>query len=281
MDLGMTTNIINMTMNKTMDVDNFPSLSRENMTTKPRIFNNMTVSSLELSQFPAKNNKIHACRFILEEKVCPRGASSCGFAHSIKELSVNDCMNAERCYLVSNKNSTYYNTNKDRKCNRKHPGESLNNFHSRVQTKKNMPTLPDEIPIYSSKCTKMCRNIFKGDKCEIPECPYAHVLSELVLTECGFRDKCIYVRKDKNEYVNVDAKNKVCVRKHPEETSENVVKRRLEEIEKQPILPVYPEDVTAVLKDGTFFIKTPYKVAMMALSIAMKNGMQNINMTTY
>ena len=273
-------------MNTNLNIDNmntFPNLSFKNIKNiKDKVKSNMLQPILEKI---SKNSNIKrlACKTILNGEICSYG-NKCSFAHSIRDMIVDDCMNGSRCYFVYvNKDGVYMN-NGDKICRRKHISETIENFHERVQTKKYNANLHDENPKFSVKCTKMCKTVLQENKCETENCQYAHRIEELILTDCGFKDKCIYVVKKNETFLNIDCKRKVCIRKHPGETPENVVKRRKDEQEvNRPSIHTinFPEGVTTEIKDGTFFIRTPYNSAMVTLSVAMKNNIKNINLTTY
>ncbi len=269
----------NLVMDMDMNIENtnnFPSLSMENL--KNTIDNEVDNKNVVINKV-VKPIKKRACEKILEGLHCIYGFR-CTFAHSIAELVIDDCMHGKRCYSVFFDRNGVYCNNGDRICRRLHPSESLELYHKRVETKKNMPTLPDEVAKVSAKCTKMCRVVLQNTKCEILECQYAHSLEELIVSDCGYGDTCIHVKRDGDEYKNIDPKNKVCMRIHPDETIENVVKRRAEEIEK-PSYSLFPKGVSIKVDYGKTSIKTPQNYVINVLKTALDNGIKDLSITTY
>lgn len=266
----------NMNTNLDMNIENtnnFPSLSMENL---KNTISNESVFEVEKITKPIKKR---ACQNILEGLNCTYGAR-CTFAHAIAELVVDNCMHGGRCYSVFfDKNGVYCN-NGDRICRRLHPSESLELYHKRVETKKNMPTFPDEVAKLSAKCTKMCRVTLQNTKCETPDCQYAHNLEELIVSDCGYGDICIHIKRDGDEYTNKDPKNKVCMRIHPNETIENVVKRRSEEVEK-PSYSIFPKGVSIKVDYGMTTFKTPQNYIINVLKSALDSGIKDFSIKTY
>ncbi len=72
------------------------------------------------------------CKNIIEGKKC---YNNCKYAHTLKELVINDCKFKESCNSVSKKNNVYINF-KGKKCSYKHPGEKLNDYYRRVGLSK-------------------------------------------------------------------------------------------------------------------------------------------------
>ncbi len=72
------------------------------------------------------------CKNILEGKKC---YNNCKYAHTLKELIINDCKFKESCNSVTKKNNVYINF-KGKKCNYKHPGEKLNDYYIRIGLSK-------------------------------------------------------------------------------------------------------------------------------------------------
>lgn len=193
-----------------------------------RIENSSVTSSLSDSS----KRKTQPCNSILNDKTCPYG-SKCNFAHSLEELVVDICLYKNRCYLVRFENGSYANTGA-KKCSRIHPEETKESFHKRCGTLKSFPNFPEKTIVPNMKCTKLCKNAYEiifdhvEKKCDIENCTYAHSLEELNLLDCSFGSDCRHVeRQNDNIYKNINLK-KICVRKHPLETAENLCHRRRE-----------------------------------------------------
>jgi len=220
------------------------------------------------------------CDTVSRGESCTYGAR-CTFAHAINELVVNDCMYGRSCYLVKlNKEGEYVN-NGYKLCTRKHPEENLDLYHKRVETKKYV-NLPYELLKFSAKFTKMCRTYLQNIKCETEDCQYAHKIDDLVLSECGFKENCIHIMKDleNGSYINADPYNKVCVRRHPGETPENVVIRRSEEVEK-PSYALFPKGVSIKVVNGRTLIKSPQDEIVNVTKIALENGIKDLSISVY
>ena len=196
------------------------------------------------------------------------------FTYNFQHLIIVDnCVWGSDCRAFGNKSTRNFGVEMI-KCNRKHPGESLEDFHNRV-TKNKTPLLPDEVLPFSAKYTKMCKNIINNNECTLSDCQYAHKIEELVLSDCGFAKTCIHVKLENGVYINTDAKNKVCVRRHHLETPENVVSRRTEEIEK-PSYSLFPKGTTIKIESGKTIIKTSQEKIVDVFQTALINGITNV-----
>ena len=280
-------NILNMDIE---NANNFPELCKENLTNKKgKVVVSKPVASptrLEVRPVimadtrPTRQIKRRPCETILKGEKCTYG-SRCTFVHSLSELFVDECMHGRKCYLIREKETCIYENSGERCCTRLHPDESLINFHRRVDTKKYIPNLPEEIPKFNARCTKMCRTFLQGVKCEFPECYFAHTLEELVWSDCGFKDKCIHVEKgDEGVYTNVDAVKKVCMRRHPDETILSIVKRRAEEPEK-PSYSLFPEGTRIKVENGKTHISTPQKDLIKVFHTALEKGIRGLSVSAY
>jgi hypothetical protein len=74
--------------------------------------------------------------------------------------------------------------------------------------------------------TQMCRSVKEKTKCpHKSNCRYAHNFDELVVSLCGFNEKCRGVNQDnRGNYLNA-TNGKVCCYRHPGETKDNYRKR--------------------------------------------------------
>lgn len=74
--------------------------------------------------------------------------------------------------------------------------------------------------------TVMCLNINKPGGCKFGHsCRYAHEIDELVIKKCDYGTECIFVKYKEDGVFNDKTKNKICMRKHPDETNESCLKR--------------------------------------------------------
>jgi hypothetical protein len=189
-------------------------------------------------------------------KCCRKG---CTYAHSEKELKINDC-NFKNCNMVIENDGCFSNKNSDRFCNKIHRHESVDNFLERLGVKKTKvvkhnipeelnyalsllskekfiefegvkyfgqlsPDVKKEEPKKKEK-TQMCRSVKEKTKCPHKNnCRYAHTFDELVVSLCGFNEKCRGISiNGKGQYVN-STNGKVCCYRHPKETKDNYRKR--------------------------------------------------------
>lgn len=230
-----------MSNNKFIDINDknmFPDIPSSNIKVRgtinvgfDRIENNSGVSSLSYTS----NIKTQPCRVITSGKTCPYG-NKCNFAHSLEELVIDECLYKNRCNLVVGCGDGVYTNacHGNKKCSRLHSGETKESFHKRFGTLNIFPSFPEKTVVLDMKCTKLCKNAYETifnnveTKCDIENCNYAHKLSELNLLTCSFSNDCRHVEKYEGYlYKNTNLK-KICVRRHPEETSENLCHRRRE-----------------------------------------------------
>jgi len=103
---------------------------------------------------------------------------------------------------------------------------NLNEVIENEKDKDNWITVSKKEKIENIK-TEMCKS-FKKYICRYNNnCRFAHSLSELVITDCKFGKNCKavnYIEKSKT-YRNNRKKDKVCSKKHPSESNENVHSR--------------------------------------------------------
>ena len=255
------------------------------------------------------HKKRQPCKTVTETGECPYG-EKCTYAHSVAELVIDDCSFGNNCYYIKlSGKGTYYNSC-DKKCSRKHPDEKVENYHLRVGTKKLYPTLPDEVAPTNFARTKMCWSFFAGVKCDTEDCKFAHKESELVIMDCGFKNKCSNVKKESEVYVNSNI-DKICTRRHPGETDENIKHRtklfdspkessKLEPFGKH-LFKQEPKDSTGITNkwfkevpqpDGVVIktseiskeplsITVPIILAVSVIEMAIKNGYSTISLNTY
>lgn len=73
--------------------------------------------------------------------------------------------------------------------------------------------------------TKLCNSVSEGKTCPYKEkCRFAHTVDELVIKECLFGERCIYVFR-KNSIWNNKAGKKVCFHRHTNESNDNYLIR--------------------------------------------------------
>jgi hypothetical protein len=202
------------------------------------------------------------CLTWIEGTKCNR--KGCTYAHSEKELKINDC-NFKNCNMVIEKDGYFLNKNSDRFCNKIHRHELVDNFLERLGVKKIKMVkydIPEELNYALSllpkekyiefegvkyfgqlKCdiiekkekteepkkkekTQMCHSVKEKTKCpHKSNCRYAHNFDELVVSLCGFNEKCRGVNQDnRGNYLNA-TNGKVCCYRHPGETKDNYRKR--------------------------------------------------------
>ena len=200
------------------------------------------------------------CLTWIEGTKCNR--KGCTYAHSEKELKINDC-GFKNCNMVIEKDGYFSNKNSDRFCNKIHRHELVDNFIERLGVKKIKiikHSIPEELNYALSllpkeKCiefegvkyfgklqsdiipkiienpkkkekTQMCRSVKEKTKCpHKTNCRYAHNFDELVVSLCGFNEKCRGVNQDnRGNYLNA-TNGKVCCYRHPGETKDNYRKR--------------------------------------------------------
>ena len=197
------------------------------------------------------------CATWVEGKKCNR--KGCTYAHSKKELKITDC-SFKNCNIVIEKDGYFSNKNGDRTCNKIHRQESVDNFLERLGVKKNKignhDYLPEELKYALSllptekyiefegvkhfgkllsvvkeepkkkEKTQMCRSVKEKTKCPHKNnCRYAHNFNELVVSVCGFNEKCRGVIMDKKGAYTNSVDGKVCCYRHPGETKDNYRKR--------------------------------------------------------
>lgn len=196
------------------------------------------------------------CLTWIEGTKCNR--RGCTYAHSENELKINDC-NFKNCNMIVEKDGYFSNKNGDRFCNKIHRHETVDNFIERLGVKIVKHNIPEELNYALSllpkeKCiefegvkyfgqlqqseipkieeqkkkekTQMCRSVKEKTKCPHKNnCRYAHTFDELVVSLCGFNEKCRGVNKDnRGNYLNATS-GKVCCYRHPGETKDNYRKR--------------------------------------------------------
>jgi len=197
------------------------------------------------------------CATWIDGTKCHR--KGCTYAHSEKELKINDC-SFKNCNIVVEKDGYFSNKNGDRTCNKIHRHESVDNFLERLGIKKNKISnhaLPEELQYALSllstekyiefegvkhfgklsvtnikeepkkkEKTQMCRSVKEKTKCPHKNnCRYAHNFNELVVSVCGFNEKCRGVVMDKKGAYTNSVDGKVCCYRHPGETKDNYRKR--------------------------------------------------------
>jgi len=192
------------------------------------------------------------CSNWIEGTKCNR--KGCTYAHTEKELKINYC-NFKNCNAVIEKDGYFSNKNGDRFCCKIHRHESVDNFLERLGVKKNKTNIiPEELKYALSllssekyiefegvkhfgqlssnkeeskkkEKTQMCRSIKNKTNCPHKNnCRYAHNFNELVVSLCGFNEKCRGVSVNKGTYTN-SVDGKVCCYRHPGETKDNYRKR--------------------------------------------------------
>lgn len=76
------------------------------------------------------------------------------------------------------------------------------------------------------KFTRMCRSVLTGTKCYHQNCFFAHDVSQLVHTECGFGHRCAFARQRcTGVYENSNPQQRICSFWHPNETTESYARR--------------------------------------------------------
>jgi hypothetical protein len=124
-------------------------------------------------------------------------------------------------------------------------------------------------------CTKMCKSVAENKPCPHGEkCRYAHSMEKLVISECFFKERCHFVRKNqKGKYYN-KGKVKKCTRQHPDETRENLFERLNLPVNTSPSTEeTLPCEVQT---DNELVIRVPESMANMAMEMAIANGNTNI-----
>jgi hypothetical protein len=75
------------------------------------------------------------CRNIINTGKC--SYKKCSFAHTLKQLVINNCKFGNSCNHIVKKDKNFVNNEKTRKiCNYKHPVESLDNYYNRIGLNK-------------------------------------------------------------------------------------------------------------------------------------------------
>ena len=74
--------------------------------------------------------------------------------------------------------------------------------------------------------TQMCRSVKDKTKCPHGNnCRYAHKFEELVVSLCGFNDKCRGIHKNEKGYYTNSTDEKICFYRHTTESKENYRRR--------------------------------------------------------
>lgn len=147
--------------------------------------------------------------------------------------------------------------------------------------------------------TQMCNSVIEKKQCPHGEkCRYAHSTEELVISECFFKERCRFVRKNQcGRYYN-QGKVKKCSRRHPGETRENLIARigKIEShtnnssalfptvVKESPnvipldamTLEVHRNKKNIPMLDPETVIRVPESIAKMAMELAIANGNTNI-----
>ena len=90
------------------------------------------------------------CNSVGTGKTCPH-KQNCRFAHSVSELEIPKCLLGSACKYVILQPNGVYTTVKGKFCNRKHPGETNENFCERTDTSKVVSPWKKEIPFVQNK----------------------------------------------------------------------------------------------------------------------------------
>ena len=158
--------------------------------------------------------------------ICPLG-EKCRFAHSFDELNILSCPYGNKCFDVECCSGEYFNRNnmKNRVCNKKHPGETIENVHKRIGYNKVAVVNKPIIPEVKSK-TVLCNSVLGKYKCNMGNnCKFAHNAKELNIQQCAYGDNCFDVILFSGAYINKNNTKRICNKKHPSETTSNVYKR--------------------------------------------------------
>lgn len=121
--------------------------------------------------------KTKMCKSVEEGRKCING-DSCRFAHDIKQLSIKDCIFASRCTFVNsdtiNGNIVYTNNNtKQKLCQFLHPGETIENYVSRMTHTKPSLLRNQSTPVSSRPMSK-CKATENGSWSKIVRKPISH-----------------------------------------------------------------------------------------------------------
>jgi len=170
--------------------------------------------------------------------ICPL-AEKCRFAHTFDELKILSCYYGNKCFDVEYSSGEYLNRNnmKNRICNKKHAGESIENVHKRIGYNKIIvnkiitPTVITKSNIIIKEFvdknkTVICNSVLNKYKCKMDkDCKFAHSSKELKVLQCAYGDNCFDVILCSGVYINKNNTRRICNRKHLTETTTNVYKR--------------------------------------------------------
>ena len=201
------------------------------------------------------------CSSWTEGQKCSR--KKCTYAHSENELKIIECP-FKNCNMVFEKEGCFFNKNSEKICNKNHHNETRNNvlerigvFKPKMERSNQLIGIPDEL-VYalsllssdkfiefegvkyfgkistSSKVedpkkkekTQMCRSVKDKTKCPHGiNCRYAHKFEELVVSLCGFNDKCRGIQKNEKGYYTNSNEEKICFYRHTTESKDNYRRR--------------------------------------------------------
>jgi hypothetical protein len=90
------------------------------------------------------------CSSVGTGTTCPH-KQNCRFAHSMSELEIPKCLLGSTCKYVILQPNGVYTTVKGKFCNRKHPGETNENFCERTYNSKLVSPSKKEMPFVQNK----------------------------------------------------------------------------------------------------------------------------------
>lgn len=157
--------------------------------------------------------------------ICSLG-DKCRFAHNFDELNIISCPYGNKCYDIECSSGEYLNKNnmKNRVCNKKHPGETIENVRNRIGNKVINKVVVPEVTDKSK--TVLCNSVLNNYNCKLGNnCKFAHNAKELKVIPCAYGDNCFDVEICSGVYINKNNTKRVCNRKHPSETTNNLYKR--------------------------------------------------------
>jgi hypothetical protein len=115
---------------------------------------------------------------------------------------------------------------KNRVCNKKHPGESIENVHKRIGYKVVTKPVISEVKVTDKNKTVLCNSVLGKYKCKLGNnCKFAHNAKELKVLPCAYGDNCFDVALCSGNYINKNNTKRICNKKHPSETTTNLYTR--------------------------------------------------------
>lgn len=172
--------------------------------------------------------KIYICKSLRNGTPCTF-VDKCNYAHSFKELELQQCSFGEKCGRVKINNNIVKNVDSNNPCAYLHGYETVKNYLIRHKMNEQFHLINFDKAVETNNefaNTRLCTSIIDNTTCSKGEkCTYAHNPEQLKINPCTYGVSCFHVSKIDGEYINNTKSDKTCIFLHPYERLYNYASR--------------------------------------------------------